>query len=99
MVEDHLAREHVMQILFIFNEYDASLKTMTIIVEEGWHTFAVDGTNLNIVSAVSNIIQRYVFLYKTKFSNENYAYCLEIYKYGFQELETDNVECTVYYLI
>lgn len=26
MVEHHLALEHVMQILFIFNEYDASIK-------------------------------------------------------------------------
>lgn len=72
---------------------------MIIVVQGGWHTFAVDGTNLNIISAVSNIVQRYVFLYKTEFSNGNYAYILEIYRYGFQELESKDVECTVYYLI
>ena len=72
---------------------------MIIVVQGGWHTFNVNGTNLNIISAVSNIVSRYVFLYRAAFSNGNYAYCLEIYKYGFQELETDNVECTVYYLI
>lgn len=72
---------------------------MIIVVQGGWYTFNVDGTNLNIISAVSNIVSIYVFLYRTTFSNGNYAYCLEIYRYGFQELETDNVECTVYYLI
>ena len=72
---------------------------MIVVVQGGWHTFNVDGTNLNIISAVSNIVQRYVFLYKGELSNGNYAYILEIYKYGFQERETNDTKCTAYYLI
>lgn len=72
---------------------------MIIVVQDGWHTFNVNGTNLNIISAVSNIVQRYVFLYRAGLSNGTYAYMLEIYKYGFKERETENIECTVYYLI
>lgn len=72
---------------------------MIIIVQNGWHTFAVNGTNLNIISAVSNIVQRYVLLYMAKSSDESYAYCIELYKYGFSQKETKDTECTVYYLI
>lgn len=71
---------------------------MTIIVEEGWHTFAVDGTNLNIVSVCPNAVQKYVFLYKTKFSNGNYTCIVEIWEFGFTQLTKTNVECTVYYI-
>lgn len=72
---------------------------MIITVQGGWHTFAVDGTNLNIISVAPNIVQRYALLYMAKSSDDNYTYCVEIYKYGFQEYEKADVECTVYYLI
>lgn len=71
---------------------------MIIVVQNGWHSFAVDGTNLNIISAVSNIGQRYAFLYSIRSSDNDYVYCLEIYKYGFSQQETKDTECTVYYL-
>lgn len=72
---------------------------MILVVQDGLHTFNVDGTNLNIISAVSNIVQRYVFLYRDGLSDGKYAYILEIYKYGFKDRETENIECTVYYLV
>lgn len=72
---------------------------MIIVVHNGWHSFADDGANLKVISAVSNIGQKYAFLYTTKSSATEYTYYLEIYKYGLRELETNNVECTVYYLV
>ena len=70
---------------------------MTIIVEGGWHTFAVDGTNLNIVSVYPNAVQKYAMLYRVGTASD-YNYIVEIWEYGFKQLTTKDVECTVYYI-
>ena len=70
---------------------------MTIIVEEGWHTFAVDGTNLNIVSVYPNTVQKYAMLYRVGTASD-YSCTVEIWEYGFKQLSTTDVECIVYYI-
>ena len=70
---------------------------MTIIVEGGWHTFAVDGTNLNIVSVYPNAVQKYAMLYREGTSSD-YNCLVEIWEYGFKQLSTTDVECTTYYI-
>lgn len=71
---------------------------MTIIVKDGWHTFAVDGTNLNIISVYPNVVQKYALLYRLNNLSEHIC-MVEIWEYGFEKKTTIDVECTVYYLI
>ena len=71
---------------------------MTIIVEEGWHTFAVDGTNLNIVSVYPNVVQKYAMLYSVGTASSDHTCIIEIWEYGFKQLTTTDVECTAYYI-
>lgn len=71
---------------------------MTIIAKEGWHTFALDGTNLNVVSVYPNVVQKYAMIYRL--NNKSGHVCLiEIWEYGFEKKATEDVECTVYYLV
>lgn len=70
---------------------------MTIIVEGGFHTFALDGTNLNIVSVYPNAVQKYAILYRVGTASD-YACIVEIWEYGFKQLATTDVECTTYYV-
>ena len=71
---------------------------MTIIAKDGWHTFALDGTNLNIVAVHPNVAQKYALLYRAGTASE-YACIIEIWEYGFEKKATTDVECTVYYLV
>ena len=70
---------------------------MTIIVEGGWHTFAVDGTNLNIVSVYPNAVQKYAMLYRVGTASD-YNYIVEIWEWGFKQLTKTDVECIAYYI-
>lgn len=70
---------------------------MTIIVKEGWHTFAVDGTNLKIVSVYPNVVQKYAMLYSVCTASDHIC-IVEIWEYGFEQLARTDVECTVYYI-
>ena len=71
---------------------------MTIIVEEGWHTFAVDGTNLNIVSVYPNVVQKYAMLYSVGTASSDHTCIVEICEYGSKPLTRTDVECTAYYI-
>ena len=71
---------------------------MTIIAKDGWHTFALDGTNLNIISVYPNVVQKYAMLYRTNVSSGEHVCIIEIWEYGFEKKATTDVECTVYYL-
>lgn len=72
---------------------------MTIIVKGGWHNFALDEKNLNIVSVYPNATQKYAMLYRVgTASNPNNKCIVEIWEYGFKQLTTKDVECTVYYI-
>ena len=71
---------------------------MTIIAEGGWHTFALDGKNLNIISVYPNIVQKYAMLYRSNTSSSEYICIIEIWEYGFEKRTTTDVECTVYYI-
>lgn len=71
---------------------------MTIIAKEGWHTFAVDRTNLNIVSVYPNVVQKYAMLYSVCTASSDHICIVEIWEYGFKQLTTTDVECTAYYI-
>lgn len=70
---------------------------MTIIAKGGWHTFALDGTNLNIVSVYPNVGQKYAMLYRMGTASD-YNCLVEIWEYGFKQQTTTDVECTAYYI-
>ena len=70
---------------------------MTIIAKGGWHTFAVDGTNLNIVSVYPNAVQKYAMLYRVGTASD-YNYIVEIWEWGFKQLTKTDVECIAYYI-
>ena len=70
---------------------------MTIIAKGGMHTFALDGTNLNIVSVYPNVVQKYAMLYRAGTASD-YNCLVEIWEYGFKQLSTTDVECTTYYI-
>lgn len=71
---------------------------MTIIAKEGWHTFSLDGTNLNIISVYPNVVQKYAMLYRANISSSEHVCIIEIWEYGFEKRTTTDVECTVYYI-
>lgn len=71
---------------------------MTIIAKGGMHTFALDGTNLNIVSVYPNVVQKYAMLYSIGTASSDHTCIVEIWEYGFKQLTTTDVECTVYYI-
>ena len=70
---------------------------MIIIAKGGWHTFALDGTNLNIVSVYPNAVQKYAMLYRMGTASD-YNCLVEIWEYGFKQQTTTDVECTAYYI-
>ena len=70
---------------------------MTIIAEGGFHTFALNGTNLNIVAVYPNVVQKYAMLYRTN-TTSGHICLIEIWEYGFDKRTTTDVECTVYYI-
>lgn len=70
---------------------------MIIIAKGGWHTFALDGTNLNIVSVYPNAVQKYAMLYRIGTASD-YKCLVEIWEYGFKQQTTTDVECTAYYI-
>lgn len=92
---------------------DASLKTKIIIVEGGFHTFAldrIDNRDLDVISIVSNVIDRYGIVFKLMNSDVNkdykfvaigrileYAYSSSVGS-SFLAFSSKDTECTVWFI-
>lgn len=92
---------------------DASLKTMNVIIENGFHTFyldRIDNRDLDVISIVSNVIDRYGVIYKLKNTNATedykfivigrileYAYNSSV-GYSFLAFSSRDTECTVWFI-
>ena len=103
-----------MHCLLYLNKSDASLKTTTVIVEGGFHTFyidKIDNRDLDVISIVSNVVDRYGIIYKLK-NNSNtdksykfvaigrileYAYNSSI-GYSFLAYSSKDTECTAWFI-
>lgn len=96
-----------------FLQYDASLKTKTIIVEGGFHTFAldrIDNRDLDVISIVSNVIDRYGIVFKLMNSDVNKDYKFvaigRILEYAYSSsagssflaFSSKDTECTVWFI-
>lgn len=92
---------------------DASLKTKTIIIEGGFHTFyldKIDNRDLDVISIVSNVLDRYGIVHKIMNNDTNKDYkfiaigrILE-YTYissvgsSFLAFSSKDTECTVWFI-
>ena len=85
---------------YIFNEYDASLKTTSIVTTERIHVFE----NMNVLFIVASAADTYVLTYRNRYNNASFGQVFTILaKNGciyFVEPDDDILECTwnIYYL-
>ena len=102
-----------MQMLVFWYVNDASIKTKTIIITGGFYTFyldKIDNRDLDVISIVSNVVDRYGIVYKLKNRDANkdykfvaigkvleYAYNSSV-GYSFLTFSTKDTECTVWFI-
>lgn len=98
----------------MFNEYDASLKRSIITIKGGFHTFyenRIDNRDLDVISAVANVLDRYCVVYKLMNTRPNdsndYKFTAigKILEYKFTSaaggilaFSTKDTECTVWFI-
>ena len=86
---------------------------MTTIIEDGFHTFyadKIDNRDLDVISIVSNVIDRYGVMYKLKNTNatDDYKFIVigRILEFVYNsstksftiELSSKDTECTVWFI-
>ena len=86
---------------------------MTIIAKDGWYTFytdKIDNRDLDVISIVSNVVDRYGIMYKLKNSNANKDYKFIVigrileFTYNssigssFLAFSSKDTECTVWFI-